>query len=113
DSAEGQRFTHVWSILPDAEIHPHLLGRDNVVFVRKGSPGYQQHLATAAFLINNSTFETHFAKREGQTFINTWHGIPWKTLGMDQKTERFEYGNIARNLLHADAILAPDNHTQK
>lgn len=110
DPAFGD-LLHVWSIEPNASIHPSLRDRDNVVFVRKGSSGHFRYLATAGSIINNSTIEYNFTKRDGQRYLNTWHGVPWKTMGRDNASEPFAYGNIARNFLHADVVLAPDEHT--
>lgn len=105
-------FLHVWSISPMAVIHPKLRELPNVVFVRKGSLGHFYYLAAAKYIVNNSTTEYEFSKREGQRYLNTWHGVPWKTMGRDNVSEPFAYGNIARNFLHADVVLCPDAHTR-
>ncbi|MFT4231875.1 MAG: CDP-glycerol glycerophosphotransferase family protein [Leucobacter sp.] len=107
----GRDMLHVWSITERAEIHPALLGLPNVVFVRKGSHGHYQYLATAKYLVNNSTVEFEFAKRDGQRYLNTWHGVPWKMMGREIRSEPFAYGNISRNLLAADVVLGTDLHT--
>lgn len=104
-------YLHVWSIEPSAVVHPALRDRPNVVFVRKGSSGHFRYLACAGAVINNSTIEYNYVKREGQRYLNTWHGVPWKTMGRDNRSEPFAYGNIARNFLHADVVLGPDPHT--
>ncbi|SJN13370.1 CDP-glycerol: N-acetyl-beta-D-mannosaminyl-1,4-N-acetyl-D-glucosaminyldiphosphoundecaprenyl glycerophosphotransferase [Leucobacter sp. 7(1)] len=102
---------HVWSIEPGASIHPELLNRANVRFVAKQSPGYFRALAVAGTIINNATIDHEFMKRPGQRYLNTWHGVPWKHMGRDNRSEPFAYGNIARNFLHADVVLGPDPHT--
>ena len=104
-------LTHVWSVNPGVTIHPSLLGQPNVVFVRKGSAGHMRALASAGYVVNNSTLEYEFTKRPGQRYLNTWHGVPWKTMGRDNKSEPFSHGNIARNFLHADVVIGPDPHT--
>lgn len=111
DDPQHADLLHVWSIAPGAAIHPSLLDRPNVVFVRKGSPGHFRYLASAGSIVNNSTIEYGFSKRDGQRYLNTWHGVPWKTMGRDNRSEPFAYGNISRNFLHADAVLGPDPHT--
>ncbi|MBL3679798.1 CDP-glycerol glycerophosphotransferase family protein [Leucobacter chromiireducens] len=110
DPAHASRI-HVWSIEPGAAIHPDLLNRANVRFVAKGSPGYFHTLAVAGTIVNNATIDHEFIKRPGQRYLNTWHGIPWKFMGRDNRSEPFAYGNIARNFLHADVVLGPDPHT--
>lgn len=109
--ADRAGLTHVWSIAPGATIHPSLKDLPNVVFVRKGSLGHFRYLASAGYLVNNSTSEYELVKRAGQRYLNTWHGVPWKTMGRDNRSEPFAYGNISRNLLHADVVLCPDPHT--
>lgn len=39
---------------------------------------YVEALASCKYLINNVTFPQYFIKREGQIYINTWHGTPLK-----------------------------------
>ncbi|WP_156322610.1 glycosyltransferase [Leucobacter musarum] len=108
---ENADMLHVWSIDANAIVHPSLRDLPNVIFVRKGSSGHFRYLACAGSIINNSTIEYNFVKREGQRYLNTWHGVPWKTMGRDNKSEPFAYGNITRNFLHADVVLGPDEHT--
>ncbi len=110
DPAHAGR-THVWSIEPGTTIHPALLGHPNVRFVAKQSPGYFRALAVAGTIVNNATIDHEFCKRPGQRYLNTWHGVPWKHMGRDNRSEPFAYGNIARNFLHADIVLGPDLHT--
>lgn len=108
---ERPELIHVWVITDQATISPSLLGHSNVRFVRRGSSGHFRYLATAKYLVTNATWDYVFTKRTGQHALNTWHGVPWKTLGRDQRSEPMGYGNVARSLLQADLILAPDPHT--
>ncbi|MCW2289852.1 CDP-glycerol glycerophosphotransferase (TagB/SpsB family) [Leucobacter luti] len=103
---------HVWAVTSDAALHPSLLDRNDIVFVLKGSPGYFRYLAIAGTIVNNSTLPYEFQKRPGQRVLNTWHGVPWKTLGRDNRSEPAAYGNISRNFLHSDFILCADPHTR-
>ncbi|KKI19836.1 MULTISPECIES: glycosyltransferase [unclassified Leucobacter] len=113
ESEEHRDLRHIWIVRPDAHLPADLVGHPNVAFIRKGSPAQAQALATAGYLINNSTFEWYFTRRPEQRYLNTWHGIPWKTLGKDNRAEPFAYGNVARNLLQATHIVAPDPHTMR
>ena len=115
DPAYG-RLWHTWILEPGATIHPRLLGRRNVRFVAPGSFAHLRALATAGHIVNNSTYESFFAKREGQRYLSTWHGIPWKTLGLDKTDaadEMFAISGMQRSSLHADVIIAPDEHTMR
>ena len=55
----------------------------NAKRVRKGSLEYWHTLATAKYLINNVNFENGYQKREGQIEVQTMHGTPLKTMGLD------------------------------
>lgn len=51
--------------------------------VRHGSVAWLRALATSKVLVNNTNFPGFFRKRDGQTYIQTWHGTPLKRLGKD------------------------------
>ncbi|WP_181032499.1 MULTISPECIES: CDP-glycerol glycerophosphotransferase family protein [unclassified Arthrobacter] len=104
-------FTHVWSITPGTHIPVWMKHLENVVFAQRGSHLYRRYLATAGFLINNVTFQSFFVRREGQKYLNTWHGTPMKTLGKDIGTGVLEHRNVARNFLQSTHILTPNEHT--
>lgn len=74
--------------------------------VRRWSSEYFHCLATAKYLVNNVNFHDHYIKREGQIEIQTMHGTPLKTLGLEvpgdlptpskveaylRKTSRYDY----------------------
>ncbi|AEG31692.1 CDP-glycerol glycerophosphotransferase family protein [Thiomicrospira cyclica] len=83
----------------------------NIVFVKKDSDLYLRYLAKCSYLVNNSTYPPYFIRKEGQKYLNTWHGTPWKTLGKDIKNNFMEHKNTQRNFLHATHILSPNTHT--
>lgn len=103
------KMKHIW-VLDDLKNHHDLLREyskySNVIFVQMESKQYLKYLCTAKYLINNSTFPTYFAKKPGQIYINTWHGIPLKHLGYDMPNAGIEVSNTIRNFLHADYILS-------
>ncbi len=51
--------------------------------VRRGSQKYFEYLATAKYFVNNVNFEDTYVKRKGQIEIQTMHGTPLKTVGLD------------------------------
>lgn len=111
DTPDSASVTHVWSIRGDATPHPQLLGRPNVHFVRKGSPGYFRTLATAGLLITNATQPTEFIKRQDQRSAIIWQGTPWEAHGRDRREAQTRHGNVTRNFLHADTVLCADQTT--
>lgn len=55
--------------------------------VRRLSLRYFYHLATAKYLVNNVNFHASLVKRSGQVYIETMHGMPLKTIGLDATNE--------------------------
>lgn len=55
-------------------------------FVRRNSLKYFWLLKTSKYLIDNQGFPTYFSRREGQVYLQTWHGTPLKRLGYDDKS---------------------------
>lgn len=106
-------WTHIWVIDDIAKVPQHLRARQDVFFVRKESTLYKRWLATAEYLINNATFPYYFVRRDGQKYLNTWHGTPLKTLGYDIAATPLQRANTARNLIQATMFIAPNTHTEE
>ncbi|MFJ6915016.1 CDP-glycerol glycerophosphotransferase family protein [Streptomyces sp. NPDC101133] len=53
--------------------------------VRVGSRDYWTAVARAKYLVNNVNFADSVVKREGQIHVQTHHGTPLKTMGLDQQ----------------------------
>lgn len=81
--------------------------------VTVGTPAYQRLLATAGVLVNNSTFPQYFIKRPEQTYLNTWHGTPLKTLGIAMPQGLVDLPNVQRNFLKADYLLYTNTFTRE
>ncbi len=109
DAPDQQHLQHIWA-LSDFERYRDVIaefaGRANVSFVRYGSRNYYRALATSQYLVNNATFPPQFAKRAGQTYVNTWHGTPLKKMGYDVENGGPETRNIMRNFVMADYLLS-------
>lgn len=104
------RFTHIWVV--ESEQQQQELkancNNPNVEFVVRDTPLYCRYLCTAKFLINNLSFPTYYTKKNKQIYINTWHGIPLKTLGFDIPEGRITSLNTIRNFLCVDVFLSPN-----
>ncbi len=103
-------YEFVWVINDINRIPDSLRNDSRIVFVKKESDAYLRRLASSAWLINNNTFPVYFSRRDEQKYLNTWHGIPLKTLGRDIKNGVMDHKNAARNLLHATHFIAPNVH---
>lgn len=106
-------FNHVWVVQKTANIPEQLLDDPSVIFVKYGSDRYLRYLATAKYLINNTTFVPYFLRRPEQKYLNTWHGTPLKTLGRQVNVDITEHANVTRNLLQASHLIAPNEHTKQ
>lgn len=103
---------HVWAVDGDVRIPLDVQEDPNTVVVKKSSLAYTKLLATAKYIVNNSTFPTYFIRRKGQKYLMTWHGTPLKTLCKDQH-EAMTHGNMARNYLQASHAIFPNEHTRR
>lgn len=88
-------------------------GITNVKLVRVYSFKYMKVAATAKYLFNDNTFLPYFMKKEGQIYLNTWHGTPLKTLGRGIKNAMHNIGNTQRNFVCADYLLYPNRYTME
>lgn len=108
-----KKYIHVWVYDNKEEWRDNFEKYDlkgNVKFVKIKSREYYRYLASAKYLINNSTFPACFTRKEGQIYINTWHGIPLKHMGYDMPNGNISVANTERNFLQASYLLSPDAH---
>jgi len=77
-----------------------------------GSNDYARALATAGYLVSNVSFPSHFVKRPEQTYLNTWHGTPLKTLGKSMPYGLKDMPNILANFLKSDYLLFTNEFTR-
>lgn len=75
------------------------------------SDEYLKVLATAKILVSNSRFPGFFHKRQGQIYLNTWHGTPLKKLGKDMNSGLKDVGNNQNQFMMSDYLLYPNQFT--
>ncbi len=88
-------------------------GITGIRYVTTTSRGYRRALATAKYLFNDSSFPAWYIKREGQVYLNTWHGTPFKMMGRDVWNRAYAIGNVQRNFLIADYLLYPNDYMKE
>ncbi|KAA8362333.1 glycosyltransferase [Leuconostoc carnosum] len=71
---------------------------------------YMNMLLKAKYLINNSTFNSYFTKKNSQVYINTWHGTALKNMGFAYVQDPLNARNVLRNFLMTDYLLSPNKH---
>ncbi|MDN4490105.1 glycosyltransferase [Demequina sp. SYSU T00068] len=115
DPAYG-RLSHVW-VLKNGRtargVQQEFASDPRVRFVRYGSWEYIREMYRSRYLVNNSTWPTHFSKRPGQVYVNTWHGTPLKHMGYDMPDGALQSANTLRNFLMADYLVSPNEHTTR
>src|SRR5699024_1679197 len=107
-----RKFTLVLSVHRSAEDEIREKLRRNGIrvsrTVRTGSLSYYKVLSQAGYLVNDTTFPGRFIKKDGQIYLNTWHGTPLKKMGRDNRPEAVSMGNVLRNLLDSDYLVFPN-----
>lgn len=116
DDPAYRDFTHIWIYRDDENLNDNTFqrygGRPNVLYVKSQSREYFRYLATCQYLISNSALPSYWVKKEGQIYINTWHGTPLKMLGRDAKDRNpASIQNAQRNFFSCDYLVMPNRYT--
>ena len=64
----------------------------------------------AKYVFTDSGIRYKYVKKQGQIFINTWHGTILKLMGIDNSHERLTMGIIQRSLLFSDYLIFPSDY---
>jgi CDP-glycerol glycerophosphotransferase len=85
--------------------------------VLKGSREHYAALARARVIVANSRMVPWYRKRDGQTYLQTWHGTPLKTLGFDLTTLTEYRGKgweeITLDVAQWDILISPNPYTTR
>jgi len=106
-----KNYKHIWIINNNENIPDELKKDVNIIFVKRESDLYRRYLAKAKYIINNSTLPNYYIRKEGQIYLNTWHGTPIKYMGKDVKNDLMSHTNVAKNFLHATHLIQPNSYT--
>ena len=80
----------------------------SVRLVRPNSYAFYKQLAVSGYLYNDSAFPHRFVKRQGQVYLNSWHGVPLKAMGCEVPGRAYAIGDVQRNLLISDYLIFPN-----
>jgi len=83
---------------------------ERIRYIRLLSEDYYRRMATAGYIVNDATIANFFIKREGQIYLNVWHGTPLKTMGRRVSHEPHATGNVQKNFIIADYLLYPSDY---
>jgi CDP-glycerol glycerophosphotransferase (TagB/SpsB family)/glycosyltransferase involved in cell wall biosynthesis len=112
DDPDFAGFRHVWALERGTgrTFRAEFARHPRVRFVHPRTVAYTAALSRSQSLVNNATFPPEFQKRDGQTYLNTWHGTPLKRMGYDMPGGAFDSANTLRNFVHADVLLSQNPH---
>ena len=92
EDPEYKDYTHIWVYRNEQNRKDDTFQKysacPNVRYVKIRTRQYFQYLASCQFLISNAALPSYWVKKEGQIYINTWHGTPLKTLGKKCKGQQ-------------------------
>ena len=100
-------LTLYWGVVDHAQWLP-----EGAVPVLMRSSAWYDVLATAKYVVSNIDFERWFVRRPGQHVLQTYHGVPSKTMGVGLwKEKQFTARRIEQQLERTsylwDALLTP------
>ncbi|MEO3787764.1 bifunctional glycosyltransferase family 2 protein/CDP-glycerol:glycerophosphate glycerophosphotransferase [Actinocorallia sp. B10E7] len=104
----GDDREHIWVVRDTAIAAP-----EGATVVRQWSRGYYKALARSKYVIANDDMPASYVKREGQTYLQTWHGTPLKKIGFDIGQVKFASGSgyldhLERDVAKWDLMLSPN-----
>ena len=110
DKSDFKDYTHVWVVKSFQVIPEEFRHMNNMIFVKKGTDAYLRYIATAKYLICNSSFEDFVVRKPEQLFLQTSHGIFYKTVGRESIRSPLGVAGSTRNLLQATHIIVPNEY---
>ena len=112
---DADKYEIYYSTNPaDYDEHKKFIEANNipVKLVSITSYEYLKVLATAKYLVNNSSFPVYFIKKDEQVYLQTWHGTPLKTLGKQMRKGIESMYNVQHNFLQATYLMHPNEFTK-
>jgi CDP-glycerol glycerophosphotransferase len=80
--------------------------------VLTGSRDYYRHLARARWVVSNDSMPTHYVKRAGTRYAQTWHGTPLKRIGFHidnlQMSNKDYLVQFAKDVAKWDTLVSPN-----
>lgn len=102
-------FVHVWVINDFEAIPEQYRNKANLIFVKRHSDAYLKYISSAKYLICDSVLAQYVVRKPGQKYLNTTHGIFYKTVGRQSANNEVGVAISTRNYLQATHLIVP-NH---
>src|SRR5699024_1733031 len=108
-----ENYIHVWVIRSFSVIPNELINKENIIFVKKDSNAYLRYISSSKYLVCNSTFSEYVVRKPEQFYLQTSHGIFYKTVGRDSTGNPVGVAGSTRNLIQATHIIVPNDFMAK
>lgn len=104
----GDDREHIWVVNDWSVPAP-----DGAKTVLANTEAYWDALARSRYIISNDDMPARFEKRQGQMYVQTWHGTLLKRIGFDVENPQFISGtkyndHLARDVAKWDLALSPN-----
>ncbi|MFJ9517426.1 CDP-glycerol glycerophosphotransferase family protein [Kitasatospora sp. NPDC101801] len=91
---------------------------DGVPYVLVNTPAYLRLMATAKYFVNNVNFPHTMVKRPGTVHVQTQHGTPVKTMGLDlvdypAAADGMDFDRLREAVDRWDFLVSPNPHTSE
>jgi CDP-glycerol glycerophosphotransferase len=106
--SRGDDREHIWAVADYSVAAP-----DGAKTVLTGTEDYFEALGRSRYVIANDDMGLNYHKRDGQFYVQTWHGTPLKKIGFDITQPQFISGVGYFDVLVADVakwdlLLSPN-----
>lgn len=106
------KIVQTWSFEKNSSHHGSALES-----VTRGSLKYLYQLARSEYIVDNQTLPGYFRKRQGQTYLQTWHGVPLKRMGFDEPDfatgSSAKQAELARRVRDWDFLTNPSPYFER
>jgi CDP-glycerol glycerophosphotransferase len=105
---QGDDREHIWAVADWSTPAP-----SDATVVLHGSEEYYTALARSRYVVANDDMHYFYRKRDGQVYLQTWHGTPLKRIGFDIERPQFASGRsyfaqLASDVAQWDALISPN-----
>ena len=106
--SRGDDREHIWAVADYSVPAP-----DGARTVLTGTEDYFEALGRSRYVIANDDMGLNYHKRDGQFYVQTWHGTPLKKIGFDITQPQFISGVgyfdvLAADVAKWDLLLSPN-----
>ena len=72
-----------------------------------------KYLECAKYILTDGGIMNRYVKREGQIFVDTWHGTPLKVMGVENVPEEHHIANVQHPFMCSDYLIYPNDYMKE